>query len=288
MPNMTTPESVNMYAAALDFLASRYSRPDKLYGRVHHWIMQNEVDAGVEWTNMGYGKPMLLYMDTYIKSMRMCYNIARRYDPYTEVFGSFTHSWSRAVQIEDSYSGLDMLNVLNDYCRVEGDFQWALAIHPYPQDLFEPKTWNDPDATFDRLSPYVTFKNLEVLDHWAKQKENRYQGTVKRSVWLSENGTNSRTYEEKDLCEQAAGFAWAWTKIKQLDGIDGVQWHNWADAEDEGGLRIGLRKFGSHGNEPKEVWHVYKAAGTPDEERVFQKYLPVIGISDWNILQPVR
>jgi hypothetical protein len=33
-------------------------------------------------------KPMLVYMDTYIKSMRLCYNIAREYDANSEVFGS--------------------------------------------------------------------------------------------------------------------------------------------------------------------------------------------------------
>ena len=78
MPNMTNPASVDCYAAALDFLASRYSRPDKKYGRLNHWIMHNEVDAGWEWTNMGI-KSASVFMDAYIKSMRMCYAIARKY-----------------------------------------------------------------------------------------------------------------------------------------------------------------------------------------------------------------
>ncbi|WP_226801818.1 DUF5722 domain-containing protein, partial [Alkalilimnicola sp. S0819] len=75
MPNMTNPASVNCYAAALDFLASRYSRPDAKYGRINHWIMHNEVDAGWVWTNMG-DKPASVFMDAYVKSMRMCYAIA--------------------------------------------------------------------------------------------------------------------------------------------------------------------------------------------------------------------
>jgi hypothetical protein len=40
MPNMTNAESVNCYAAALDFLASRYCRSDNTYGRIHHWTMR--------------------------------------------------------------------------------------------------------------------------------------------------------------------------------------------------------------------------------------------------------
>jgi hypothetical protein len=286
MPNMTNPESVNTYAAALDFLATRYCRPDKQFGRIHHWIMHNEVDAGVEWTNMGYDKQMLTYTDAYMKSMRMCYNIARRYDRHTEVFGSFTHSW-KTTDMVSAYASLDMLNAFNDYCRAEGDFRWALAYHCYPQDLNEPKTWNDAAATYSTASAMITFKNLEVLDHWAKQSENKYKGTEKRTVWLSENGTNSRTYGETDLLEQAAGFAWGWKKLSRLDGIDAIQWHNWADNEAEFGLRIGLRKFPSNGLEPKEVWYVYQAAGTPNEDNLFRKYLSVIGIPDWNILRDI-
>jgi hypothetical protein len=288
MPNMTTPESVNAYATALDFFASRYCRADNQYGRIHHWIMHNEVDMGVEWTNMGHNVPMLTCTDAYMKSMRMCYNIVRQYDRYSEVFASFTHSWTQpAAQGNSYYSALDMLNAINDYCRAEGDFEWALAYHSYPQDLFEPKTWLDNEATYSTSTLKITFKNLEVLDHWIKQPANKYQGVTKRTVWLSENGTNSRTYSETDLCEQAAGFAWAWKKLKYLDGIDAMQWHNWYDNPDEGVLRIGLRKFPSDNLERKEVWYLYQAAGTASEDNVFQKYLSVIGIPDWNIIQDI-
>jgi hypothetical protein len=287
MPNMTTPESVNTYAAALDFLASRYTRPDKTYGRIHHWIMHNEVDAGYEWTNMGTNRPMIVYTDTYLKSMRLCYHIVRQYDPHAEVFASFTHSWATPVGDANHYSTLEMLNTINDYCTAEGDFPWALAYHCYPQDLNEPKTWNDTDAIYSPQTKRITFKNLEVLDHWAKQPRNQYQSNTKRTVWLSENGLNSRTYSEQDLLEQAAGFAWGWTKLKALDGIDAMQWHNWYDNPGEFGLRIGLRKYPSDNLTPKDVWYAYQAAGTDREETFFRKYLPIIGLSDWNILQPI-
>ncbi|WP_423128730.1 DUF5722 domain-containing protein [Gaoshiqia sp. Z1-71] len=283
MPNLTTPASVNCYAAALDFLASRYCRSDHAYGRIHHWIMHNEVDAGLSWTNMG-DKPMLVYMDTYIKSIRLCYNIARQYDAHSEVFGSFTHSWAEAVGSK-YYATKNMLKTLKDYCDAEGDFQWGLACHPYPQDLNEPKTWNDANATFSMNSPLVTFKNLEVLDAWIKKPENKYQGTEKRTLWLSENGTNSRTYRDIDLKEQAAGFAYAWKKLKNLDGIDAFQWHNWIDNRLEDGLRIGLRRFPDDAADPggrKPVWFAYQAADTGQEDAVFDPYKTLIGIQNWD------
>ena len=45
MANVATEEGAEYYAAVVDFLAERYSRPDKLYGRLDQWIIHNEVDA---------------------------------------------------------------------------------------------------------------------------------------------------------------------------------------------------------------------------------------------------
>ena len=90
---------------------------------------------------------------------------------------------------------------------------------------------------------YVTLKNLEVLDKWVSLSSNKYKGTVKRSVWLSEAGTCSPSYSDNDLQDQAAGFAYGWKKINNLDGIDGIQWHSWFDHLGDGAC-LGLRKYG--------------------------------------------
>jgi hypothetical protein len=283
MPNMTNPASVNCYAAALDFLASRYSRADKRYGRCNHWIMHNEVDAGWVWTNAG-DKTALVFMDTYIKSMRMCYNIARSYNPHSEVFVTLTHYWAWTSDPK-FYPSKDLMEILINYTHTEGDFQWAMAQHPYPEDLFEPKTWLDQRVSFDFNTQLITFKNLEVLNAWIKKPEVLYQGKYKRTLWLSENGTNSRDYSDQNLKEQAAGFAYTWKKMKKLDGIDGFQWHNWFDSRGEGGLRIGLRRFPDDETEPggaKPVWYVFKAADTQNEDAVFNPYKAIIGIKDWD------
>jgi hypothetical protein len=286
MPNMTNPASVNCYAAALDFFASRYSRPDKKYGRCNHWIMHNEVDAGWVWTNMG-NKSASVFMDAYVKSMRMCYAIARQYNPYSEVFVSLTHFWALKSSPQ-FYPSKDLMEILLQYTKDEGDFEWAMAQHPYPQDLREPKTWNDKQVDFTFNTPLITFKNIEVLDAWIKKPEVLYKGKIKRTLWLSENGTNSRTYSQQDLAEQAAGFAYAWKKIEVLNGIDGFQWHNWIDNRAEGGLRIGLRRFPDDEENPggtKPVWEVYKAADTKNENVVFDQYKDIIGIKSWDEVQ---
>lgn len=283
MPNVTTPEGVQYYSAILDFLANRYTRPDNKYGRIHHWIIHNEVDAGWVWTNAGE-KEDLVFMDLYHKSMRMSYNIARKYNPNSKVFISLTHYWNWTSN-KKFYHSKDLLEQLIDFSNAEGDFEWAIAHHPYPESLREPKTWLDEKVSFDFDTKLITFKNTEVLDAWVKQPEALYKGKYKRTVYLSENGTNSPTYSEQDLKEQAAGMAYALKKIKHLDGIDGFQYHNWQDNRKEGGLRIGLRRFPDDEEDPsgkKPVWYVYQAFGTDKEDEVFDQYKDMIGIKNWD------
>lgn len=277
MPNMTTVESTQCYAAALDFLAQRYSDPDM---RIAHWIIHNEVDGGIHWTNMG-DKPIATFMDTYLRSMRMCYNIVHQYDQHTEVFISFSHGWNIAAG-GGWYKVRDMLDLMNQFSKAEGDFFWSLACHSYPAQLGNPCTWDDAQVTFSMDTEYVTLKNLEVLDKWVGISQNQYKGNIRRSVWLSEAGTCSPSYEDKDLQDQAAGFAYGWKKINALDGINGIQWHSWFDHLGDG-VPLGLRKYSDeeYKGEAKPVWTTYQKAGTDEEDDYFKQYLERIGIKSW-------
>ena len=277
MPNMTTVESTQCYAAALDFLAQRYSDPDM---RIAHWIIHNEVDGGIHWTNMG-DKPIATCMDTYLRSMRMCYNIVHQYDQHSEVFISFSHGWNIAAG-GGWYKVRDMLDLMNQFSKAEGDFFWSLACHSYPAQLGNPCTWDDAQVTFSMDTEYVTLKNLEVLDKWVGISQNQYKGNIRRSVWLSEAGTCSPSYEDKDLQDQAAGFAYGWKKINALDGINGIQWHSWFDHLGDG-VPLGLRKYSDeeYKGEAKPVWTTYQKAGTDEEDDYFKQYLERIGIKSW-------
>ncbi|WP_193214864.1 DUF5722 domain-containing protein [Luteolibacter marinus] len=282
MPNVTSPEGIDLYGAILNLMAERWSRPDGKYGRVHHWIMHNEVDAGWVWTNAG-DKPGIVYMDLYQRSMRLMDLIARQYDPNSRPFISLTHHWGHHGA-EHWYGSRRMLSMLQEYTRAEGDFAWALAYHPYPQNLFNPRAWEDDQATYSLDSHKVTPKNLEVLDAYMKQPALRYKGQV-RPVHLSENGFNSEDYSEKELADQAAGMALAWKKIEALSSVESWQYHNWIDNRGEGGLRIGLRKFPDEPGDPlgkKPIWFLYRDLATPREDEACAPYLPVIGISSWD------
>ncbi len=282
MPNVTSEDGLAAYAAALDYLAQRYSRPDAKYGRIHHWIMHNEVNAGWIWTNAGDKTP-LLYTDLYHRSMRVAQLIARQYDSHAKAFISLEHHWN--IRPTHIYAGREILENLLDFSAAEGDFDWGIAYHPYPQNLFDPRVWADTETTFTFDTPKITYKNLEVLDAWVRQPRARFLGKTLRTVHLTEQGLNSMDYTPKSLTDQAAGMAYAWNKYKNLDSIEVFDYHNWVDNRGEGGLRIGLRRFPDDKDEPlgkKPIWFVYKALGTAREAEATEFAKPILGIKDWS------
>jgi hypothetical protein len=151
MPSVSDPDGVRAYAAVVDFLAKRYSRPDSRYGRIHHWILHNEINAGWVWTNAG-DKTAILYLDLYQRSMRLVSLIAHQYDSHAKVFISLEHHWTLKMD-SHSYAGKELLELLAVFSRAEGDFDWAIAFHPYPQNLFDPRVWEDNQVNFTFRDP---------------------------------------------------------------------------------------------------------------------------------------
>lgn len=290
MPNMTTNDSLHLYAAAVDFLASRYNRPDEKYGRIHYWIAHNEVDSGQAWTNAG-NKKLPEFLELYMKSMRLIYYTARKYDADAQVLVSLTHYWKSRHGEPNCYEPAVLMELLLHYCRIEGDFHWGIAHHPYAENLHDPKSWLDAHAVFNMNTQYITFKNLEVLDAWINRPEMLYKGE-KRTLLLSEQNPNSVDYSQEALDEQAACLAYAMKKVQALPGIDAYIAHSWHDEHFEGGLKTGLRKYPDDPNDPygkKRSWFVFRDAGTIQEEKTFEFAKAIIGIENWNeIFQKVE
>ncbi len=281
MPDVTHASGIQAYAAVLDFLSGRYCDPASTHGRIHHWILHNEVNAGWIWTNAGDKTP-LVYMDLYQRSMRMAQLIARTRNRYTQSWISLEHHWN--MQLDHIYRGRELLEILQQFSRVEGDYDWGIAFHPYPQDLFNPRVWEDKEAVFTFDTPKITYKNLEVLDAYVQRPEMRYQGKAVRGVHLTEQGLNSKGYSADALADQAAGMAYAWSKISRLKSILSFDYHNWIDNRAEGGLQIGLRKFPDDAADPqgkKPIWYVYQAASTSKEADEFGPYLERVNMKSW-------
>ena len=295
--NLSTKDGINAYLACVDFLADRYSSTNTAHGRVWNYIVGNEVNSHWFWYNMGrVGMEELA--DNYLAAVRATHNIVRKHSAHARVYLSLEHHWNIRYpggDAQQTFAGRPFLEYFARRAKDPaqgGDFDWHLAFHPYPEDLFNCKTWNDKSATHSAETPRITFKNVEQLVAFMNRPELLYNGQPRRII-LSEQGFHSPDTSEGQLL-QAAAYAYAYQKIRDLDGIDSFILHRHVDHGQEGGLNLGLwtrHKPGKHPAEPakkKKIYEVFEAADTPEWEEAFRFALPLIGINSWAEIQAPR
>ena len=290
MANVSEMPGVRRYAAVIDFLARRYAKPtENGAGRIAYWIVHNEVDAHRAWTHAGF-KPVELYTEIYMKSMRVAYLAIRQHDPLGRVYASFTHHWNSRPQNNhpDNFKPREMLGLMKDLSDRQGDFEWGVAFHPYPANLRVSATWNDSvqDAGFSDDAAYITPRNVEQIDAYMRRRDMLYNDARVRPLIFSEQGIGSNP----DLSEssspelQAAGIAYFWAKSVRLPTLEAIHYHRLVDHPREGRINFGLYTNGGSGQTPgtpKPGLEVWDAAGTDREDAVFAKYLPFTGLAGW-------
>jgi hypothetical protein len=275
MPNINDPEGALKYAAVLAFLADRYRGAER--GRVDHWIMHNEVDYGWIWTNMGE-QPLAVYLDIYVRSMRLAAIQASRVNPHANVFISLTHHWNVPEDPQwRTYAPRAILDALARLGRVEGDFQWGLAYHPYPENLFNPRTWDDKSVLDSFDTPRITMKNIDVLIRYMQQPAFLSAEGKLRPILFSEQGYHTDGYGEEAQRLQGRALLYTWDRLRQVEGVLAYDYHRWVDAAEEGGLLLGLRtvpESGAPAGKKKLGWEVFRAINSDEEQRWRDELLP--------------
>lgn len=289
--NTRTAEGRAWLEAAVELLAERWGTAEGRHGRVWNWIVGNEVNSHWFWCNRGRVS-LREFAEDYLAAVRLIHTAVRHSSPHGRVFVSLEHHWNIRYPGGDesqAFPGRDFLEVFAARARETGDFDWHLAFHPYPENLFEPRTWLDQSATEDwRTTPRITFRNLQVLLEFLQQPELMYAGETRRVI-LSEQGFHTPDGTAGEQL-QAAAYSYAWKKIQTLQGIDAFILHRHVDHAQEGGLRLGLwTRRGDSIADPerkKLIYEVFLAAGTEAEEKAFRFALPLIGLADWSELAP--
>lgn len=252
--NTVTEEGRDWFQASLEFLAERWSRPDQRYGRAVGYIIGNEVNSHWEWYNMGK-VTMEQFADDYVRTVRIAHDAIRKQSSSARVYLSLEHHWNihyPALTELQSFAARPFLQYFARRAREGGDFDWNIAFHPYPEDLGNPRFWNDKSATTNENTPRITFKNLEMLPKFMKRKEMLYHGHP-RSIILSEQGFHTPDGPDGQKI-QAAAFCYAYKKIEALKGIDAFILHRHIDNANEGGLMLGLRGLPKDGDpHPKKI-----------------------------------
>jgi hypothetical protein len=288
--NTATAKGLATYRALVAFLAQRYSGVDPKRGRVWGWIVGNEVNSQWLWYNMGRA-PMMDVCSEYEKAVRATQEEVTRHARHARCYLSFDHHWNISmpnISAEEAYRGKDFLNAFAKIARERGDFEWHVAHHPYPDDLGNPRTWEDKDAWPNDDAPHLTFKNLHVACQHMQRPDLLWQGKPRRII-LSEQGIHCLATPDGEKL-QAAGFAYAWEKVIRQDGIDAMIWHRHVDHAHEGGLRLGLWENTpgtiSEPGRKRLIYDLFRKAGTAEWEAAAREYLPVIGLREWTELAP--
>lgn len=272
--NLTTEKSERLYRGLLQHLARRWSDPSGRYGTVSGYIIGNEVQSHWHWYNLGKASPETVVRE-YHDALRVAWLAVRSVHKDLRVFISMDYYWTDRHEAPDrTMPGRQLIDGLTALSDTEGDFDWNVAHHPYPQGLFDPVFWDDEDAGLGFDTPIITFKNLEVLLAYLKGK---------RRVILSEQGFNCKGEGEQAEKVQAAAYAYAFEKVSRMPGIDAFILHRHQDHPQEGGLKLGLRDLSGR---RRPMWTVFQKAGTPEWASTVAPLLPLTGLHSWDDARP--
>jgi hypothetical protein len=292
--NTVTAGGVRHFKACIELLAHRYGDPRTYGGRVVNFILSNEVNSHWFWSNMGHVS-METFAEDHLRTARIANTALRRVSSCARLYLSLEHHWNIRYPGGDAtqtFPGRPFLDYFSRRAREQGDFDWHLAFHPYPENLFEPRTWNDKSATTNDNTPRITFKNIEILPRYLGRPELLYRGEPRRII-LSEQGFHTINKPDGELW-QAAAYAYAYYKTAHLPEIDAFILHRHVDHGNEGGLNLGLwtrnpkSRSAAEPAAKKMIYSVFQAADTPAWEAAFQFALPVIGIRHWEDILPPR
>jgi hypothetical protein len=290
--NTVTAEGMRYTTAAMEFIASRWSRTDQKFGRAVGFIVGNEVDAQWIWSNSGE-KTIDQFLNDYSRALRLMSLTSRKYYDKARTYTSLTQHWAVPAGGNPTqfYPARDVIDTLNAISKAGGDFPWFVAFHPYPQDLFKPDFWNDTEATDSVDTKLITFKNVQVLPRYLASSDLLYKGEPRRIIF-SEQGCHTPgsgrglSLDAEKL--QAACFAYAYYKIRFLPSIDSFILHRHVDHQLEGGLNLGLWASDYSTDNPnaplrqKYSYDVFKYIDTARSLEVTDFAKKIIGITDWS------
>ncbi len=284
--NTVTLEGVKWFKACIELIAERYSRPDRKHGSAVNFIVGNEVNSHWYWANMG-PVSMEEFTRDYLTTVRLCHTAVRKFSVSARVYVSLEHHWGIRYDRDPnrSFEGRRFIDHFAQAARASGDFDWHVAYHPYPENLFDCRFWNDKSALQNPDTPRITFKNVEVLVDYFHRPELLFRGQPRRII-LSEQGFHSPLTPEGEAL-QAAAYCLAWNKVSRLDAIDSFILHRHVDHGNEGGLNLGLWARNSTSSNPAEpgrrkpIYEVFRAADTTDWEKAFRFALPIAGLQSW-------
>ena len=240
------------------------------YSDIQDYVIGNECNERC-WNYMAY-TDWDTYVRKYVQAFRVCYTAIKSVNPYANVYTSIDQVWDKNSNSYEYIDGKDFLVKFNNMINENGNIDWNLSIHPYPNPLYWPRFWdmsgvaNGSTYTAQVKNDQVlTFLNLSACTNLMTSSSFLNRSGQVRDIIISEIGMGSNAGEEA----QAAGLAAAWAAFERNPYVTQFMYLEY----DVNGF------FPTMKSKTKEVWN---ALGTADEEKYMTWAKQVIGISDWS------
>lgn len=238
MFNAADAEGVKTMEAVASFLASRYDGDE--HGIVHSWVIANEINQNKIWNYLDTAN-VAYYAEEFERGMRIFYQAIKSEYANARVYFSIDHDWNSNKTASTKYfNAKDLVRAFNDVALLHGNYDWGIAIHPYPQPMTRVNYWSQHyDKTQD--AEIVSIMNLGVLTDFLSQEKYLDTNGEVRSITITELGFSSKSGEKL----QAAAFAYCYYITEANPYIDAFIMNRQTDAPEEvkQGLAFGIYEY---------------------------------------------
>lgn len=269
MFNASQPDGTKTLEAVASFLAQRYS--DGEHGMVHSWVIANEINQNRVWNYMDT-KDVYHYTKEFEKSFRIFYQAVKSQYANARVYFSIDHAWNSNEGDNDSFfNGRDILEAFNEAALQHGNYDWGIAIHPYPEPLTRVNYWSQEyDKTRD--ASHLSIMNLNVLTDMLSEEAYRNRSGEVRSVTITELGFTSGSGERL----QAAAFAYCYHIVEDNPYVDAFLMNRQTDAPEEvmAGMAFGIYEYD---HSPKYIKDVFRDIDTERSGEYTDFMLNILG-----------
>ena len=249
MFNASEAEGARTLEAVASFLAQRYS--DGEHGMVHSWVIANEINQNRVWNYMNT-KDVYHYAAEFEKSFRTFYQAVKSRYANARVYFSIDHAWNSNEGDNSSFfNGRDVLEAFNEAALQHGNYDWGIAIHPYPEPLTRVNYWSQ-EYDKSRDASHLSIMNLNVLTDMLSEETYLDRSGDIRSVTITELGFSSGSGERL----QAAAFAYCYYIVEDNPHVDAFLMNRQTDAPEEvlAGMAFGVYEYDHTGKYIKDIF----------------------------------
>lgn len=265
MLNANDDEGIEGLIADMTFHAST--------GNVQDFVIGNEVNERC-WNYMAW-TDWDTYVRKYVQAFRVCYTAIKSTNPGAMVYISLDQVWNKNPQGNDYYEYLDgdeFLAKFNTMIKQNGNIDWNLSIHPYPNPLYWAKFWDTSGVANGaaakeqvKSNQVITFENMSVITDLLCTEGYRNRSGGVRDVIIGEIGMGSNA----GVDNQAAAICASYAAFEMNPYVTQYMY-----------LEVDVNGFFPTMN--GRAREAFNAMGTPDEEKYMEWAKKHIGITDWS------